>query len=111
MDDFEKATRRLKLSYYTSGNRAGKLLANKLKGQRYRTQIHFIKHPTTHNKQYHPQHIADTFSQYYSLLYNIKDNTTAPPPTSDIIKTFLEQINLPKLTHEHFTDLNSPITN
>lgn len=111
MEDFEKATRRLKLSYYTSGNKEGKLLANKLKGQRYKTQIPFIKHPITHTKHYHPQQLADAFSQYYSSLYNIKDDTTAPQPTPEIITSFLKQISLPKRTQDHFTDLNSPITN
>lgn len=68
LEDFEKASRRLKLSYYTSGNRSGKMLANKLRGHRYKTQIPFIIHPTTHTKQNHPQAIADAFSQYYGSL-------------------------------------------
>lgn len=68
MDEYEKASRRLKLVYYTSGNRAGKLLANRLKGHRYKSQIPYICHPVTKAKQYHPQAIAGAFSHYYGSL-------------------------------------------
>lgn len=68
LEYFEKASRRLKLSYYMSGNWAGKLLANRIRGHRYKTQIPYIKQPKTQVKQFHPQAIAVAFSQYYGSL-------------------------------------------
>lgn len=76
LEDFEKATRKLKLSYYTCGNRAGKLLAQQLRGHRYKTHIqHIIQ---TQIKHQHPQDIADAFSHYYSSLYNLKTTLLFP---------------------------------
>lgn len=110
LEDFEKASRRLKLKYYTSGNRAGKLLVNKLKGQRHKTQIPYVLHPITKTKQYHPQAIADAFSQNYSSLYNLRDDSSIPQPNASLIESFLQHINLPSISPEQLTDLNSPIT-
>lgn len=45
LDNFEKASKRLKMTYYVSGNKAGKLLANRLKGQRHKTKIPCIFAP------------------------------------------------------------------
>lgn len=89
-EDFEKASRRLKLSHYTNGNRAGRLLVNRIKAHRYKTQIPYILHPKTLIKLHHPQAIADAFSHYYGLLYNLDDNTI-PQPTPDIIEAFLKK--------------------
>lgn len=110
LEDFDKASRKSKLTYYTSGNRAGKLLAKRIRGHRYRTHIQHIIHPKTQIKNQHPQAIADAFSHYYGSLYNLKNNSTIPQPTPEIIETFLQSINLPELTTEHLHTLNSPIT-
>lgn len=65
------------MTYYAYSNRAGKLLAYKLKGQREKTKIPFLYHPSTNVKRFHPQAIANAFSDYYSSLYNLhKDPNT-----------------------------------
>lgn len=62
------------MTYYVNGNRAGKLLAQNLRGHTYRTKIPYIIHPATKQKEFHPQNIADSFSYYYGTLYNLKDD-------------------------------------
>lgn len=47
------------------------ILAQNLKGHRYKTKIPYIIHPGTKQKEYHPQKIADAFSFYYSSLFTI----------------------------------------
>lgn len=47
LDNFEKAARRLKMTYYACGNKASKLLAHKLRGQRQKTRTPFLSHTST----------------------------------------------------------------
>lgn len=47
LENFEKSTRRLKTKYYANGNKAGKILAQHIRGYRYNFKIPFIIHPTT----------------------------------------------------------------
>lgn len=62
LENFEKSARRSNMNYYVNGNRAGKLLAQRIKGCRYKSKIPYITHSLTKEKHYHPQDIADTFS-------------------------------------------------
>lgn len=88
--------------YYRTGNKAGKILAYRIKGLRYKTKIPYILHPLSKHKLYHPQDIADTFSQYYSTLYNLKDDMNTPQPNTDAINTFLQQLDIPTLSQSNF---------
>lgn len=106
LENFERASKKLKMTYYATGNKAGKTLAHRIKGLRHKTKIPFILHPFTKHKLYHPQDIADTFSHYYSSLYNLKDDTNIAQPSTDAINTFLQQLDIPTLTQEHLQTLN-----
>ena len=104
LDNFDLAARRLKMTYYVSGNKAGKLLANRLRGIRYKTKIPYILHPTTKEKLYHPQAIADAFSCYYNSLYNLKEDQATIQPTESMISTFLDQVSLPRVARPGCAD-------
>lgn len=110
LEDFEKKTKRLKMNYYAHGNRAGKLLAQQLKGHRSKTKIPYILHPMNKSKMQHPQDIADAFSNYYSSLYNLKEDATTFQPTTKMINDFLEQITLPTLSQQEKEYLSAPFT-
>lgn len=68
LENFEKSSRKLKMTYYANGNTAGKLLAQNLKGHRYKTKIPIFIHSGTKQKEYHPQKITDAF-KFYRVLY------------------------------------------
>lgn len=40
------------MTYYATGNKAGKLLANILRGLRYKLKIPYVIHPKTTQKEY-----------------------------------------------------------
>lgn len=81
LENVEKTTKRLRMNYYATGNKAGKLLAQTLKGHRYKSKVPYIIHPKTKQKEYHPQEIADAFTYYYGTLYNLKDDPSTIQPT------------------------------
>lgn len=110
LEDFEKASKKLKMTYYATNNKAGKTLSHRIKGHRHKTKIPFILHPLTKHKLYHPQDIADTFSHYYSSLYNLKDDTNTVQPSTDAITSFLQHLDIPTLTQEHLQTLNRQFT-
>lgn len=87
----------LKLTYYLSGNKAGKLLARCLKEHGAHTKIPLIPlnliHATDKSKIFSPKDIVDAFATYYSSLYNIKNDPTTPQPTDETIQSFLADIN------------------
>lgn len=89
MENIEKASKKMKMTYYATGNRAGKLLAQKLRGLRYKTKIPDIRHPNTNDKLYHPQDIVDAFSHSCSTLYNLKDDVDTCKPNPAMISQFL----------------------
>lgn len=95
LHNFEKTSKHLKMTYYVSGNKAGRLLANCLKGQRHKTKIPYVLHPKTQEKLHHPQAIADAFSYYYSSLYNLQEDSAMIQPTKFMISDFLERLNSP----------------
>lgn len=69
-----------KLKFYPHHNKAGKFLANRVKAQRAKAQIQHLIHHSTKMKLLNPQAIADAFADYYSSLYNIKDDSSSPQP-------------------------------
>lgn len=94
------------MTYYINGNRAGKLLAQNLRGHRYRTKIPYIFHPGTKQKEFHPQKIADAFSFYYRSLYNLKNDPATHQPTLEEINKSLAGVPTPELTLDQLCSLN-----
>lgn len=98
------------MSYYASKNKAGKLLAQTIKGHRIKAKIPYPIHPNTNQKEFHPQKIADAFSSYYSSLYNLKNYPKTPQPTPEVINNFLSQLPIPKVTDTQLETLNTLFT-
>lgn len=90
------------MSYYATGNKAGKLLAHRVKGLRYKTKIPYIIHPLSNSKLYHPQDIDDSFSHYFSTLYNLKDDADTYQPIPDAISQFLQNVNIPTIPKNNY---------
>lgn len=67
-------------------------------------------HPVTGKMFFHPKEIANAFKSCYSCLYNLKDDSESPQPSSDNISEFLTDLNLPSLTPQQLTSLNHPIS-
>lgn len=107
---FEKSQRKLKAKMYSTGNKAGKVMASKIKGQCLKSKNHFLYHLTTNEKILKPQAIAETFSLYYSSLYNIQDDHDTHQPSQEDIQSFLNHIKLPSLSQQQLSILNEPFT-
>lgn len=54
--------------------------------------------------------IADEFRDFYSSLYNHKDDAHMSIPSAEAINSFLNSVNLPSLTDTQLRDLNAPFT-
>lgn len=87
--------RKLKANSYLCGNKAGKLLAKQLKEKIVKQKILYIKNPKTGLKVTNPKDIADTFSDYFEALYNLKNYPDTHQPTDKTIFDFLTSVNLP----------------
>lgn len=98
LDSYNNIQTRYKAHHYTTGNKAGKTLALKIKGQRIKSKIPHLFHPATNQKLMDPQTIADAFSHYYQSLYNLKDDINTAQPSREEIDSFLKEINLPTLS-------------
>lgn len=110
LDSYEFLQWKFKASTYSTSNKAGKKLAQRLKGRRIKTRITQLIHPHTNTPLSNPQDIADAFRVYYEDLYNLKQDPPTPQPTQDGIDQFLHNIHLPKLTNDQLTALNAPFT-
>ena len=99
----EYALFRLKTNYYESGEKAGKLLSQQLKRQDSSHIIPAIE--TSKGLVYSPKKINEVFFQFYSDLYSSTSKVTA-----NEINTYLQNINLPKITVEQMETLDAPIT-
>lgn len=100
----------LKANSYRCGNKAGKLLANQLKDKITRQKIQHMHNPKSGKIVSNPKEIADSFSDYYESLYNLKDDPVTHQPSEDVISDFLASISLPKLSQTDLTWLNLPFT-
>lgn len=98
IEQYDKHINSLKLAHYSSGNRAGKFLAQRLKEPISQTKIPYLICAADKNKILNPKDIADSFADYYSSLYNLTDEPNTPQPTDEAIQTFLADIKLPSLT-------------
>lgn len=59
---------------------------------------------------YHPTDIVNAFREYYSSLYNLKEDLTIPHPNESGITGFLESLQLPSLSKNLMNSLNVPFT-
>lgn len=109
IEQYHKHINSLKLTHYSSGNRAGKFLAQRLKERKSQTKIPYLIRATHKSKMFHPKDIADSFAEYYSSLYNLKDDPSTPQPSDEAIQTFLADIKLPSLSQTQLLTLNAPI--
>lgn len=109
-ESLEIRQRKLKARSYATNNKAGKTMAARIKGQRIKSKISYLYHPHSHNKLLNPQAIANAFSTYYSNLYNLNTDEHTHQPNQEEIQTFLNHINLPSLSPEQITYLNTPFT-
>ncbi|PIO13727.1 hypothetical protein AB205_0115520 [Aquarana catesbeiana] len=110
LHSYELIQRKLKATTYSTSNKAGKRLAQRLKGQRIKSKIPTLSYPHPTDTLTNPQDIANAFSDYYSKLYNIKHDHTTYQPSHEDINNFLQQIKLPKLTDSQLTSLNEPFS-
>ncbi|XP_063816354.1 uncharacterized protein LOC135055814 [Pseudophryne corroboree] len=105
----QRALSNLKQKYYTLGNRAGKLLARKLRGKNLINRIKYLANsdgPPSLN----PKDIANQFASYYRKLYNLKQDPLTPQPSLQLIRSFLDSINLPSISPEDASTLCTPWT-
>lgn len=63
LQDYERSLKRLKLSYYSHGDRAGKFLANRVKTLQAKNKIPYIS-SVSQGKICDPRLIADAFAEY-----------------------------------------------
>lgn len=69
-----------------------------------------MTNPKTGKIVTNPKEIADTFSDYYESLYNLKDVPDTHQSSDDMIKDFLTSVNLPTLSQTELSSLNLPFT-
>lgn len=100
---YEYMQRKIKATSYSTSNKAGKKLAQHIKGAKIKSKIPYIFHPHSKEKLSNPQDITNAFSDYYSDLYNLNIDASTHQPSPDEIDEFLSQITLPTLTET--TDL------
>lgn len=73
-------------------------------------KIPFLIRNSDNSTIFNPKEIANTFAEYYSSLYNLKEDPNTPQPSDDAIQTFLADLSLPSLSQSQLESLNSPIT-
>lgn len=100
----------LRLHFTPPPIKQGKKLAQRLKGRRIKAKINHLTHPLTKTRLTNPQDIANAFSDYYSDLYNIRNDPSTFHPTNEDIHAFLQQITLPTLTETQLQQLNEPFS-
>ena len=110
LDSYEKAHTRFGAKHYSTGNKAGKAMAARIKGHYAKTKIAHIYHPASKQKLVDPSAIAEAFRHYYNTLYNLKEDSSVPQPSPQDISAFLEHINLPRLSSDQLLTLNTPFT-
>lgn len=87
LESFEKAYSKVKADTYSTGSKAGRLMALRIKGIGIKSIIPYLFHLHTSEKLLKPNYIANAFNAYYKDLYNIREG-----------KNPLKRIFLHKLT-------------
>uniref|UniRef100_A0A803KEP9 Reverse transcriptase domain-containing protein n=1 Tax=Xenopus tropicalis TaxID=8364 RepID=A0A803KEP9_XENTR len=95
--------------FFEHGNKCGRLLASALKKKQLQNHITQLKTPTgqmvTTTKD-----IAEIFRQYYIKLYQLPTNTQRSHDRLHACKAYIHKTNIPKLSLEQQTLLDTPIT-
>lgn len=107
LHEYERSLKRLKMNFYSQGGRNGKFLANRVRILQARNKIPYIT-SAPGNKIYDTRGTADAFADYYSALYNLKNEKSLPAPSPSAIQVFLDKISLPTGTLSQLDSLNSP---
>lgn len=110
MADYDFHYKRLRVSWYSQNNKAGKLLASQLKRKRIKACIPYLKHHITNTSYSNPKDIAEVFKDYYASLYNLEDSDPSVKPSAPAIQQFLNSLNLPSLDDAILQDINKPIS-
>lgn len=71
LDTYDRNLKKLRAKHFVTNNKAGKMLAGKIKGQRAKNRIKSIQHPSTGETLHDPRDIANAFGTYYESLYNL----------------------------------------
>lgn len=108
--DYDTYFKRMKLSFYSQNNRAGKLLASQLKKRQARANLTHIKHHNTNTTFHNSKDIANAFKDYYESLYNLNIDPLTHQPTELDIDEFLQGIQPPSMDAPILQKLNAPIT-
>lgn len=104
-EEIQKNIMFTKQKYYEVGSRSTKLLAYKLKKQHAKNSIYGIRDPLNKKLNYKTEDIQKSFESYYKKLYE-------QPSCNDIekINSYLEKLELPKVTEEQNNRLIADIT-
>ena len=102
----EGALRFANREYYEWGNRASRLLAFQLRKAQSNRTINKIIEPNSNQNLTQPKEISEAFATYYKTLYKEEHI----PGKTEKIESFLNSINLTKLTTEEADRITSPIT-
>lgn len=99
-----------KIADYNLMNKPSRLMARRVAAAWHKTKIPLLWSPTSQSKLFSPQDIADSFSAFYSGLYDFKEYTRVGIPPLTEIDSFLNSLNLPSLTESQLHNLNLPFT-
>ncbi|CAH2245251.1 Hypothetical predicted protein [Pelobates cultripes] len=105
----ERQMRKLNLTHYMQGNKAGKSLARRLKTHYLQSKLPYMTSATNH-KLYNPQDIVEELASYFDTLYNLHRANDTYQPSKDEILDFLSSVDLPLLTDAQKLSLQSPFT-
>ncbi|CAH2223209.1 Hypothetical predicted protein [Pelobates cultripes] len=91
------------------GDKASALLANRLRAVNAQSKIGYIL-TDDGRKVVKPQDICNAFAQFYSKLYNLREDAATHQPTPTEISQFLDQMALPSLTDDQKHLLTETVT-
>lgn len=85
---------------------ASKLLAYQLKKKQSERLVTKVSHLISKEIKMKPKDIAETFADYYKILYDDEDND----PLNTKTKEFMSKLELPTLTLEQAREMTEPST-
>ncbi|XP_063297711.1 uncharacterized protein LOC134586132 [Pelobates fuscus] len=91
--------RKLKATHYSQGNRASKILAQRLRDRQAMSKIAHIEAPNG-DRIVATKAISDEFTTYYETLYNLKNDPLTPLTSPASIDDYLKDAHLPTLSQK-----------